>query len=394
MFDHTYEEIIHNIQNAKRWLSKADCDIDRASKTLLFFLTNDWTILEIDNLLNQIDAILLQYKIDVEDVKWETDEQKYNINVKKLRDIIVEEYRKNNEYFDEVINSQLLDNDIRSINMVYRKIHDNYPRRFKDLKIVFMCANNSLARACRCYHLTVEKQTEQDFVPICVPALFLGTYMWLKVPIHIDELAKRKLIVESSSILQPTDSMIRKYLIELKNCYNRKVISEDDYLLGKASSVINEFLLEHIDNTHTITDKTPVDILSKLKSQSREEGLRKFYQERDVHQKTLRELEKEKREKDDFKLRKQEKIYQMVSLCFDLLITLIIFIASFIVPLMFKIKIIAVSITSIITIATFWGFARGQKFYNSLKDKVIIPVRNKIFQIVWGDLWLKNRNLN
>ena len=385
LFKHTYEEIIHNINTAKKWLGDPHRDLKKASKTLLYFVANNFTTLEVENILNRVDGLLNEQGIEIEATEYSTDENQYNIADADLKNFIVEEYKKTNELFDETINPKLLDNDIRSINMIYRRIHGKYPTRFKDLKVVFMCANSSLAKACRAYHTQKESPSTSNFIPICVTDIFLGTYMWLQSPTQIDELAKRKLIAESSSVLRPTVNMVRKYLVEVEACFKNKKITEDDYLLLKASTVINEILVENVDTAESITDKTPPDILAKLKSQSKEEGLRHYYAEKDEHQQTRHALEEEKRVRRDFKIRKEEMVMGVLSTLFDwgivTLLCVVVWAASDT-----KFKILNTVVAIIIVGASFWGFSRKHEFYENFKNKILGSAKNRIYRIFWGDL--------
>lgn len=384
LFKHTYDEVLHNITNAKRWHVDSRRDMSKASRTLMYFVANNFTELEIENILNSIDPMLNSQGILVEDYRYAENENSYNIDVKKLNEIIVDEYRKTNEYFDETHSTQLLENDVNSINMVYRKLHGKYPKRFKDMRIVFMCANSSLAKACRAYHYKIENPEEGDFIPICVTDIFLGTYIWLQSPSQIDELAKRKLIAETSALLRPTDTMIRKYLVAVEECYKRQNISEEDYLLLKARSVITELLAENVENVESITERTPAEILERLKSQSKEEGLRKFYEEREKHQRTQQDLDKEQRNRKELKNKKRKRILKVVASSCDYLIGGLIFFCILFSVL--KVNIYLGILAAFITAGSFWGFARGQLFYGRFRDKIALSIANKIFEKLWGDL--------
>lgn len=385
LFRHTYEEIIHNITTAKKWLDDPSRDLNKASKTLLYFVANNFTTLDVESILNRVDVILKEHGIEIEETSYTADENQYNIADSDLKKFIVEEYKRTNELFDEIANSKLLDNDIRSINMVYRKLQGRYPTRFKDLRVVFMCANSSLAKACRIYHIQKEKSSAKIFIPICVTDIFLGTYMWLQSPSQIDELAKRKLIAESAAILRPTVTMIRKYLVEVEKCFKNQRITEDDYLLLKASTVINELLVENVESTELITDKTPSEILAKLKSQSKEEGLRHYYAEREQHQQTKTALEDEKRARKEFKIRKEDAIVKTLSCFFDALIVTLLCIVVWVV-FDTKFKLLNTVITVLIVGISFWGFSRKHEFYENFKDKLIMPIKDRIFKKLWGGL--------
>ncbi|NLE91455.1 MAG: hypothetical protein GX598_02785 [Elusimicrobia bacterium] len=391
LFKHTYDEILHNINNAKKWFNKPDCDMTKASRTTLYFIENNFTELDVDRVLNSIDAQISKFGIQIEDTSYERDADEGQVNENELRDRIIKEYRASNIDFDETINKFLLDNDIRSIVMVYRKVRRAFPQRFKDLKIVFMCSNSSLAKACRKYHLEIEEPGRGNFIPICVTDIFLGTYMWLQSPQEINKLAKSKIIAEVYAVLQPTDSMIRKYLSELQKYYKSKEITEDEYLLLRASSVISELLPETADTVEQITDKTPMDVLEKIKSQSREEGLRKYYEEKEEHRKAREELEREREDRINRKLTKKKGLEDFISPVFDLMILLIIFLIIFSATFLFNfnnfgLKIIAAMFLGFIGSGSFWGLARGHIFYEQRKKKLIIPFIDWLFNKIWNDL--------
>ncbi len=390
LFKHTYDEIVQNVKNAKRWLNDPNRNMNKASKTLLHFVSNNYTDLEVDILLNRIDKELEKNGVDIEDAEYNTADNKYNIDDKKLKELIVEEYRKTNEFFDEDSSSRLLDNDVRSINMVYRRIRRKYPNQFKDIKVVFMCANSSLAKICKNYHMQFEEKNKDNFIPICVTDVFLGTYMWLQTPTYIDKLAKRKLIVESYCILKPTDHMIRKYLVEVENCFQNKKIEEDDYLLLRASSVFNEMLVENVDNIESITENTPLDMLDKLKSQSKEEGLRKYYAERDIRERMENELASEKQKTGKFKDNKRQKVEKYISRSFDgvvsFVIVLVVSVATLLTGVSWWGKIIGAIFLNVVALFSFWGLSRKHSFYEDWKKKYMRSITDKIINMFWGGL--------
>lgn len=388
LFKHTHDEILSNINNAKKWFKNPDCDFIKASRTTLYFIENNFTELDVDRVLNNVDGQLRKFNIQIEDSEYKSDEHVGQTGEDKLREYIVKEYKTSQEGFgkdfDENINKRLLDNDVRSITMVYRKVRSSFPQRFKDLKIVFMCSNSSLAKACRTYHLAVEEPERENFIPICVTDTFLGTYMWLQSPQEIDRLAKRVIIAEVYSVLKPTDAMIRKYLSEVQSDYKRQEITEDDYLLLRAGSVIDELLPESADTVEQVTKKTPLDILDRIKSQSKEEGLRKYYEERDSRKKVEEELAREKENRIARKTKKKNNVAKIISSIFDYSITAFIFLVLFVTSLFSNIS--TSVIIGLIGSISFWGFARGHNFYESWKNKVINPFVEKIFQKFWDDL--------
>ncbi|GEM_PF-5801314 len=391
LFRHTYNEIIHNIENAKKWFRDPNCDMTKASRTTLYFIENNYSDLDVEKILNSIDDKLTEFDVSIEDTAYLLEGNDGQTSEDKLRTYIINEYKANNEDFDENNKRFLLDNDVRSITMVYRSLHKKFPRRFKDLKTVFMCANSSLAKACRTYHLEVEEPGRENFIPVCVTDTFLGTYIWLQSPQDIDRLAKAKIVAEVYAILQPTDSVIRKYLTEVQQGYKRGEISEDDYYLLRATSVINEILSENIDSVELVTDKTPTEILEKIKSQSREEGLRKYYEMRDQYQKVV---EDNKRKKDDREIRKNKKKQNILScMCFifDLVMGFLIFVLIIVATFVFSrgphfLKWGSAIILGLCSFGSFWGFARGQRGYENLKDKFIRPLSESFYRRIWDDV--------
>lgn len=391
LFKHTYKEILHNINNAKKWFKDPNCDIRLASRTTLFFIENNYTEIDVDRVLNSVDAQLKKFNIQVEDSHYLEEEHRRQIDYAKLREYIESEYRSENEEFNPDASKFLLDNDVHSIEMVYRKIGGNFPQRYKDIKVVFMCANSSLAKACRTYHLEIEEPERSNFIPVCVTDIFLGTYMWLQSPQEINELAKSKIIAEAYSILQPSDSMIRKYLSEVQSIYKRQEITEDDYLLLRATSVITELLPESTDTADQITRDTPNEILEKIKSQSREEGLRKYYEERDIRKKIEEEREKERYDRLDKIKRRKNRISFLIATLIDLTIAATIFLLVYFATFLFDhenkiIKHAAAMILGLVAVVSFWGFTRGQNFYEKFKVGVSSSISEFIFNLIWGDM--------
>jgi len=98
-------------------------------------------------------------------------------------------------------------------------------------------------------------------------------------------------------VLKPSSELIKKYLSEIENLRSNANISEEDYILLRDSFVAENLLLETTHNDpDRFSPKTPLEILEKI----RQEGFKEYLKEREEHEKTKKELQREKEEKKKF----------------------------------------------------------------------------------------------
>ena len=127
-----------------------------------------------------------------------------------------------------------------------------------------------------------------------------------------------------------------------------------------------------------------MDILDKIKSQSKEEGLRKYYEEKEERKKIQEDLEKERDDRASRKNKKKNELAQTIFLIFDLIIAVCIFCVVFFVSL-FSNCITAI-ILGLVAVGSFWGLARNHNFYEQWKNKILASFIEYIFEKVCGNL--------
>lgn len=294
---HTYDETKGVLEKSMRWIDSSKLDIKKASKATLFFIEEGYKSSDIERLIENMDIILDKYKIKIFDKSYIDTEDSYQIDEKKLEDVIIKTYMEHNPFFSEEENREILDKDIKSIALVNRLRQGNKPSRIKDAKHIFVTANYSLALANRKFERREsvsdgEDATDQYIIPACLTEVFVGTLVWLQSPTKLAEINDKKIIADCYSALRPDNLIMRKYYEEVENLKKKNEINSDEYFILRTSRVVRNMLSDKLlGEVEKLTPQTPKEILESIKEDAKKEGLADYLAEKEKHLTTLSELD-------------------------------------------------------------------------------------------------------
>jgi hypothetical protein len=171
---------------------------------------------------------------------------------------------------------------------------------------MFITTNNGLAFASSKFQRDLGNG---GFIyPACLTDVFLGTLVWLQSPARVASINKRKLIAECYAALQPSPTLLRKYLNEVDQLKDSGKINDEEYYLLRtqrsAMNLLNEKTLGDPDN---FTYKTPEEILDLIKQEYQAAPTIKYLETKDRLEETAAELELAKNETAELKLRIHER---------------------------------------------------------------------------------------
>lgn len=297
IFQHTYEEIRDILEDSLRWIENSEYDPILASPASRYFVQNNYTASDVERFIVNADRVLKEYKINIVEAPDLVKDQVYQVDEKKLYDIIVDNYREHNPHFNELEKSFVIQRDVKSISSIYKLRKGCKPHNIKEAGHIFVTINFSLAYANRKFEIS--EQGERFIIPACLTDIFVGTLVWLQTPTKVLPLNEKKIIADCYAALQPNDLLIKKYLNELGKLKTEKKINEDEYYLLRTHRVAMDLLEEKtMGDPNNFTDKTSEEILEEIRGKIKAEEGQKYLEEKKNHSETLKELDRIKKEKE------------------------------------------------------------------------------------------------
>ena len=126
IFRHTYEETFQILEDCLHWIENSLYNPSRATSVLRFFVSKSYTKLDVQRFITKIETTLEQNGVTPDMIvdaphRDATDEGvQYQIDEEALQKAIVDTYKKNNPYFEELKGITSIQRDIKSITAVYK----------------------------------------------------------------------------------------------------------------------------------------------------------------------------------------------------------------------------------------------------------------------------------
>lgn len=288
IFNHTYDELLHNLESCLRWIDSPGYDPYKASRTLNYFIVNGFTSSKIESFIAKVPVILKKYNIEIVDEPSYFDLKDYLIDEEELKKKIIDLYKTRDPHFNEIEKDYMIQNDVDSISAIYRLRAGKIPRTLEDAGHIFITKNSTLAYASSIF----ERENIKGFtINTCVTDTFIGTLIWLRTPALMYQINMKKLIADVYAALQPDSKLIRSYLNEIIKLHKEGNISDEEYYLLRSHRVAINMLEEKtLGDPDRFTDKTPEEILADIKKKYEIEGNKKYLKEKTAHNRTSEKL--------------------------------------------------------------------------------------------------------
>lgn len=192
IFRHTREEILNILQRCLRWVGNPQYDPSKASPATSHFVQNDYTESDVEAFIVNLNTRLEENNINIIGIPDPNKDYCYQIDEKKLYEIIVSNYRKRNPYFEEQERGPTLQKDIASISAIYKLRKGRYPQTIKEAEHIFVTTNIGLAFASSRFEISENK--EQFSIPASMTDVFVGTQVWLQLPAKVSILNEKRLL--------------------------------------------------------------------------------------------------------------------------------------------------------------------------------------------------------
>lgn len=289
LFEHTYNELNTNLEKCLYWIDNPKYDAVKAGKTLNYFVVNGFTSSDIERLIASIPVLLNRLNIIVVDKPDYLEKKKYQIDEDRLREIIIQQYRLSDPFFEEIDKDIVLQNDVDSISSIYRLRQGKKPKIFQEAKHIFLTKNSTLAYVSHLY----QREISNEFViNPCLTDTFVGTLIWLQSPAKVYQINQKKIIADAYAALQPDSFLIRRYLNEIKRLLDEDTITSEEYYVLRSHRVALNILEEKtLGDPENFTDTTPEEILYEIKNKLEFESNLRYEEEKEKHNETKEELQ-------------------------------------------------------------------------------------------------------
>jgi Mitochondrial calcium uniporter len=297
VFSHTYTEFKSILENSMRWISKRIFDIDKASRTLLFFHENNYKETDIEELILNIDKTLESMLIEKIDPPSATTDTFHNINESLLQEMILSVYKGRDRHLVDQEKEYTVLLDVKSIASIYILRKGGRPQILSNASHALVTTNISLAYAAQLFDS--KEYADGNFaIPSTLTDVFVGTLLWANSPHHY-EVSVKKLISDSYASLQPTKELLKKLVETTTRLKSEGIISNEDFILLNESRTARSLLQkETLGDPNRFNDKTAIEILEEIKEDIRKEEQERFDQERIEYDKKIDHVTKERTMKD------------------------------------------------------------------------------------------------
>lgn len=274
IFNHTYTEIVTLLENSAQWIGNLDYDPSKASETAYYFVTNNWTKERVQLFIANFPQKLREFHIQI----IQNFDYPQRLPIGMLTEMsyyqkIVDYYRETNPHFSETEKQDTVEFDAKSFFYTEYRNHGEPPRSFSDIENLFVTSNKSLARIAQKITSTRTGVSNQS-LPFCVTDYIWGNLVWANSPTPLNSSSKFRLNSIVAAAFEPSNAL----LVKLKNALNKledseQITPETCYML-KSNAMSMELLMRFTQgDDNRFTDKTPLDILKALQTDSKNEGI-------------------------------------------------------------------------------------------------------------------------
>lgn len=286
----TRGEVDSILSDCQRWLEKGSYDLEKASRALRYCHRNGLTESDVEQLLLSLDRILSE-KLIISTQVPSYQEKEFVIDEDELEQIIFDTYDSIIEGFDKALAHRkgTIKRDVKVLSGIYRFRKGYKPKSIKDSKALFITSNTALAFASKRF----ESSHNGTFstIPSCLTDVFLGTVIWLQSPQKMEAINSKKFMADCYSAIQPSESLIKKYLAEIEKLKAGNKISNDDYYLLRSHRVsLNLLESKSMGDPDAIDATSTEEILDGIIESIKAKEAKRLSDEIQTHNKTKEKL--------------------------------------------------------------------------------------------------------
>jgi len=293
VLDHNFQEVEGIINRAAGWAVSTQYDIRKANNAARFFHDSQMDqediadfCSEIENRLNELGVLIKETNYDVYQDQFQEDEI-------ALFDMIQQRYSEQNlALLPEKADSIKV--DVRSIVMIYRERQGKTAVQVSKAQHIMLTTNNAVANVCKKYESN--RSLVSGHIPACISADLFGAILWFSSPKEMMNYQRKKMLADCYDFLQPSKSLIEKYVASLDSARQLGEIDEKKFLFMRTHPIVLDTLMNITRGDYArFNDRTYLEVYDSIVAQSEQ----KYILEAQAHDRTKEELEEEQKQKEE-----------------------------------------------------------------------------------------------
>ncbi len=182
--------------------------------------------------------------------------------------------------------------DINSVRSIYAIRSGVTPKKIEKSIAMLITSNSGFARAAFNYGYRNEDSYE---ITTVITDMNISNISWLMSPMGASSIPHNEIITLAYSALQPSNSLLRKFLNEIDKLKQVGNITEKDHQLLRSQAAYEILMDVTYGDESEFTDDTIYEIQEKVVDEIRAEANLEIMDEKHSHQTTREALEKEKK---------------------------------------------------------------------------------------------------
>lgn len=200
------------------------------------------------------------------------------------------------------------DVDSLSAIMRLRRMEDYYI--LEDCKALFISTNSAVSKVARQFFY---KEDCENAIAPCITDYTLTNLLWLKKPLKLPDLPRKRIIADCYAALQPDENLVRAYLTKIKQKEDNGDITADEVFLLRHSMEAKQALMDLTSGDERgFAQGTINEILALIKERIQAAARAEIeVKEQEKIKKVIRQRDKTKKQLDE-KSQELEQTYQEI----------------------------------------------------------------------------------
>jgi hypothetical protein len=288
VFNHTYDEVMGVLNHCRIWVERGDYDPSLANLALRRFVEEGARASDVEAMMARVPGVLESHGITTQALPIAPSQQTFQVDEAQLKNLIVEEYKKYRQWFQEAEREFTIARDVNSISAVHRLRCGQPAHTMGSAGHAFVTCNSTLAYAAKRFEHEVLGLSGE--VPAVLTDTFIGTALWLQSPIESSGLSAKRLVAECSAALQPDAQLVGLLVRAARKLLDKGDITQDEFYVLRGSRVAHELLADKtLADPDNFTEKTVLEILEEIRREYAARGEVKLQEERVAHERTKSE---------------------------------------------------------------------------------------------------------
>lgn len=273
VYDHTINEMIGIIEGSKRWIGNPEYDANLCSEATYFFVSNNWTIDQVDELSGSLRTRLQDdFNISIDNMSYPRVEDIHTKFEADIKEMIIRTYQESGSTVDFENIDHTINQDAKSIFYTQHKNGNVVPYHINDIKNIFVTTNRSLAKVG--YDLSKAIAISKEyFIPLVMTDITWGTLIWFNSPATISSINRPRLVSAAYAAFRPSSELIKKLNSTLSKLEEEGRISPEQCYFLKVSPIAQQLLAKKtVNDPNKFVELTPLEILKSLESNAYDQG--------------------------------------------------------------------------------------------------------------------------